>query len=170
MLDHTDTTLSFPDSLISRSQCLAGAVERASPSVSDVADLLMEIPADLGTNTRLVVRRVLMRVFGHFVRGLDVTRDADSIQAFVAWSGSDPSSEHCREDVFALVPVWRATQRKTIRGHAMVVGDAADSRIRQAFEVIDRRYAEPPLTLRDVARAANLSVGEAALGLVCPSL
>jgi AraC-like DNA-binding protein len=161
MLHDTETVLSFPDSIISRSQCLAGAIERGSPSVQDIDHLLMNIPAEVDTIARLVVRRVLMRVFARFVRGLDPTLDAASVKAFVVWSAADPASEQWRDDLLAVVAVWKSAQRITPAATPLVPR-TVDSRIRHALDAIERRYAEPHLTLRHVARAANLSVCEAA--------
>ncbi len=161
MLHHIDMALSFPDSLISHSQCLAGVIERGSPSVPDLQGLLTDLPPVASTPARFVVRRVFMRVFGRFASALDGARDAASIQAFVAWAGRDASSDHWRDDLFDLVGIWSAAQT-TRDDSTPVVAGVADLRIRRAIELLDRRYAEPRLALRDVALAANLSRSQAA--------
>jgi AraC-like DNA-binding protein len=161
MLNHTDRPLAFPDSLISHSQCLAGAIERRAPSVPDLQALLTELPAEAGTPGRLIVRRVLTRVFARFVSALDSARDAASIRAFVAWSGADPASEHWRDDLFHLVGVWSAAHAARHESTPVVTG-VADIRIRHVIDALDRRYTEPRLTLGDVALAGNLSPCHAA--------
>ena len=123
----------------------------------DLQALLTELPAEASTQGRLIVRRVLMRVFARFASGLDSARDAASIRAFIAWSGADPASEHWRDDLFDLVGVWSAAQTTTRQESAPVVAGVADIRIRRVVEALDRRFAEPGLSLEDVARAANLS-------------
>jgi AraC-like DNA-binding protein len=160
-VDERRTELSFPDSLISRSQCLAGAIERGSPSVADLQGLLTDIPPDASTPARFIARQVFMRVFSRFASTLDAGRDAVSFRAFVTWSGADASSAHWRDELFDLVGVWSA-QRTTHDDATPVVGGVADLRIRGALETLDQRYSEPGLALRDVAFAANLSICQTA--------
>ena len=146
MLNQTDTVFSFPDSLISRCQCLAGEIEGGAPSVPDLEGLLTELPLEAGTPARFIVRHVFMRVFGRFVGALDGARDLASIQAFVAWSGADPSSEHWRDDLFKLCGAWSAAQTRRDE-LTPIAACAIDLRIRHALEALDRRYAEPRLAL-----------------------
>jgi AraC-like DNA-binding protein len=160
MLHHTESALPFPDSLISRAQCLGGAIDSGSPLVRDLQGLLADLPLEASAPARLIVRQVFMRVFGRFAQALDAARDAASIRAFVAWSATDAFSDQWRDDLFHLVGLWRAAQTPT-RDDSTTVG-AADVRMQRAVETIDRRYAEPRLALRDVALAANLSLCQAA--------
>jgi AraC-like DNA-binding protein len=156
-MTNADRAVSFPDALISRSQCLAGAIGRGTPSITELHDLLTEVPAEASPAARLIVKQVLMRVFGRFVAALDARRDAASIQAFVAWSAADLSSEHWRDDLLDLFGVWSAAQTSR-DGATPPASGIADLRIRRVIEALDRRYADPQLALEDIAVVANLSV------------
>ena len=149
---HSETGNRFPDTLIARSQCLAGSIERGTPSIADMHDLLQEIPNQASPRARLIAKQVLMRVLGRFASTLDARRDAASIQAFITWSRADVLSEHWREDLVDLVDVWTAAHA------SMRVGDL---RVRRALEALDGRYADPDLALDDIAAAAGLSPWQA---------
>lgn len=157
MLTQSNGALSFPDSLISRCQCLAGVVEGGSPSVADLYGLLVDLPADASPLVRFTIRRVLMRVFARFAAALDSTRDAVLIQAFIAWSRTEACSERWRDDLFALVAVWSVPPPIAGDKAASLVVDAADVHIRRAIDTLDCRYAEHRFTLADLALATNLS-------------
>ena len=68
----------------------------------DLQSLLTDLPPEASTPARLIVRHVLMRVFGRFARALDGARDAASIQAFVVWSQ--------RQRLRWLVPAFRESR------------------------------------------------------------
>lgn len=149
---HSGTGNRFPDTLISRSQCLAGSIEPGTPSIVEMHGLLQEIPQQASPRARLIAKQVLMRVLGRFASRLDAHRDAASIQAFIAWSRADALSERWRDDLVDLFEVWTAAQASVSGG---------DLRVRRALEALDRRYTEPNLALDDVAAAANLSLWQA---------
>jgi AraC-like DNA-binding protein len=146
--------------LMSRCQMLVGQIRDPAPMmlIEDLKALFLGLPAMREHPEEIVVRMVFSRMLSSIIKAASLDDDVSIRRGFLELTNSATVDDWRREWLAILERGAAATgpDRTTVRG-------ALDVRIRQMLSVIERRYAEFGLSMRDVAREVSLSLDYAAL-------
>jgi AraC-like DNA-binding protein len=149
--------LSWVQVLVARCQALAGDVCRETPA--DLAErirwLVADIPAHLGIRERIITHSIIGNVLGRTARATGIAGLAEVSAAFVVWAAADPTSDRLVADVRRIAACCAAALEAQVHPAAI---PSADPRAVRALEILARRFAEPALTVGDVARETGVSV------------
>ena len=146
--------------LMDRCQMIVGRLGDAPPAVliADAKVLFLGLPAQRKHTEEIVVRMVLNRMLSSVVKTAKLDGDAGIQRGFMELTSSS-TIDDWRGDWLAILERGAAALRDE-RANAR---SAADVRVNQMLAVIDRRYPELGLSMREVAREVSLSVDHAAL-------
>jgi AraC-like DNA-binding protein len=159
MLSHTDTqSVPWLNDLVSHCQLLAGQVSDVPPPalILAVRGLVARIPPRVSAPERTVVRDILGQLLARIATLNHVDRHPAVEHAFLVFAASRSTAEGWRLDLSELADRFATALQEA--GLDDPPGcHVVDPRVDRALRVIQLRHQESELTLREVAKAANLS-------------
>jgi AraC-like DNA-binding protein len=146
--------------LMGRCQMLVARLSDAAPAVliDDVKTLFLGLPARRKHTEETLVRMVFSRMLSSVIKAASLDEDAQIRRGFIELTNSSTFGD------------WRREWLTILERASAALGDdrtkvrcAVDIRVKQMLSVIDQRYSEFGLSVRDVAREVSLSQDHAAL-------
>jgi AraC-like DNA-binding protein len=153
------------DDLVWRCQALAAlAIDGPRDDVGrSIRRLTVDMPHTLPLRERLAAREVLSRALARSVRIAGIDRRPDVAAVFVQWAASDISVEVWPDDVRRFVTACASA----LEYDPPEIRRVIDPRTDRLLRIIEERFRDPKLTLREVAAGSRVSLWHAARLLKC---
>ena len=150
--------------LFSQCQVLAGRFGKLTSSalMSEMNGLVAQLPASLNRAEQLMIGAVLGHLLARLVRIAGIDGRADVASGFLNLADAGPTMDSWRVQWFRIADCCTALLQDADGPRAEIT----DTRVTGMLRVVQMRYVDPGLTMRQVALTINLCPSHAARMLI----